>query len=202
MEDGRIWMIQDLKFGDNCNKAVFAGSSSDQTGSKLTSISGYPYGDCMNATNGSTPANRGYLYDWAAAIQQAGAFYGSTLTVGCSGTGANANACQGICPVGWHIPTGASAGEFYDLHNNYGRNCSTNNDDCWDANSVWKGVLGGGCDNRGSLYDQGSYAAYWSSTYAYGERAYSLVFSRVSTSPGTSTNNKYYGRTVRCVKNY
>jgi uncharacterized protein (TIGR02145 family) len=206
LADGHIWMVQDMKFGDKCNKTAFAGSSSDQTGSKLTSISGYIYGDCMNATNGSTPSNRGYLYDWAAAIQKAGAYYGSSSNVGCSGTatgtsGTAPGACRGICPEGWHIPTGNSTGEFQALHTAIG-GCSTSNDDCWDAASAFEGVLGGNCNSGGSLGNQGSGGGYWRSTYYDSSYAYNLYFTSTYTGPGTYSNYKNFGRSVRCVRNY
>jgi uncharacterized protein (TIGR02145 family) len=155
----------------------------------------------MNATNSSTPSNRGYLYNWAAAVTKADAYNGSYQ--GCSGITTAANACQGICPAGWHIPTGNTAGEFYDLHYNYNRGCATNNSDCWNANSTWEGVLGGWCTNSGSLDEQGSRADYWSSTYCNASNAYLLIFFHNSTNPATETrHNKRDGRSVRCVRNY
>jgi uncharacterized protein (TIGR02145 family) len=201
MQDGRIWMVQDLKFGDKCNKTSFTGSTSNQTGSKLTSISGYIYGDCRN----NTQANAGYLYDWAAAIQKSGAYYGGP-DVGCSGTasgtsGTAPGACQGICPVGWHVPTGKATGEFYALHTVSGRNCSTSNDDCWDAASDWKGVLGGICLENGSLGAQSS-AYYWSSTYYNATYASHHYYISSNTQPGTAYGGKHNGFTIRCIKNY
>jgi uncharacterized protein (TIGR02145 family) len=203
MEDGHIWMVQDMKFGNLCG-TTFSGSTADQTG-HVSSIGTY-YGDCTAATNTSTPANRGYLYDWAAAINKAGAYYGSSSNVGCSGTvpgtaGTAPGACQGICPAGWHIPTGASAGEFNALHNAIG-GCLTSNDDCWDTNSAWEGVLGGNCDQSGSLKYQGSYAFYSSSTNSSNTNSYRLYFTSGTTAPGTNASYKYTGFLVRCVRNY
>jgi uncharacterized protein (TIGR02145 family) len=191
-------MVQDLKFGDKCNKTAFSGSDgSNQTGKLSTVFKGY-YGDCRN----NTQANAGYLYDWAAAINNTGAYYNSGSDVGCSGTGRAANTCQGICPAGWHIPTGYSDGEFYDLHSNYNRGCVTNNDDCWDANSTWEGVLGGFCDSRGSFGNHGSYGYYWSSTYLTTNTAYVLRFNSSGTVPGTHYGDKPNGVLLRCVRNY
>jgi uncharacterized protein (TIGR02145 family) len=206
LADGHIWMVQDMKFGDKCGtKTTFAGSSSDQTSSKLTTISGYIYGDCTNATNSDTPSNRGYLYDWAGAIQKSGAYYGSSLNVGCSGTatgttGTNPGSCRGICPVGWHIPTGASSGEYQALHNAFG-NCSTRNDDCWDASSAWEGVLGGACNERGSFIYQGQ-IYYLTSTYLNSDRVYLLYSGSGYFAPGTDSHYKNAGGAVRCVMNY
>jgi uncharacterized protein (TIGR02145 family) len=199
MHDGHYWMVQDLKFGDKCNKETFSGSDgSDQTGSNLTSISGYQYGDCRN----NTQSGAGYLYDWAGAMQKAGAYSDGSSNVSCSGTGAAANACRGICPMGWHIPTDDSSGEFNALHNVASRGCSTDNDDCWDAASAWEGAYGGLCNNSGSLFYQGSRAFYWSSTYNSSSHAYGLYFRSIYTYPGTDYFTKYYGFSVRCVRNY
>jgi uncharacterized protein (TIGR02145 family) len=209
MQDGRIWMVQDMKFGDKCNKDAFEGStSSDQTGSKLTTISGYIYGDCMNKWDASKmPDARGYLYDWAAVIQKAGAFYGSTINPGCSGTVTGTvspapSACQGICPAGWHIPTGNTDGEFHTLHNVSGRGCVTDSDKCWNASSDWEGVLGGSCNSSGALSELGEYGKYWSSTYSSDNFAYYLRFNSTYVWPGTNRYNKDTGRSVRCVRNY
>jgi uncharacterized protein (TIGR02145 family) len=201
MADGHIWMVQDLKFGDKCNKEDFAGSNGQDRLGNISSTGTY-YGNCRN----NTQTGAGYLYDWAAAINKPGAYYGSKTNVGCSGTatgenGTNPGACQGICPAGWHIPTGGSAGEYQALHNAIG-NCTTDNDNCWDASSAWEGVLGGLCSDQGVLNSQGSYARYWSSTYYSSGSAYLLYFYSATVAPGTSSGSLHYGFSVRCVKDY
>jgi uncharacterized protein (TIGR02145 family) len=201
MADGRIWLVQDMKFGNKCANNSFNSGSSDSQ-SKVSSVFTDFYGNCTAATNTNTPSNRGYLYDWAAAVNKSGAYYGGSYQ-GCSGTTTAANMCQGICPVGWHIPTGNSTGEYYDLHNNYGRGCPTGNDaSCWDATSDLEGVIGGFCTESGSLGNQGSSSQYWSSTYSGSGSAYRLLFYGGSASPGTSTYSRHYGFSVRCVRNY
>jgi uncharacterized protein (TIGR02145 family) len=204
MADGHIWMVQDMKFGNKCGTDFNSPNGSDQI-DKVSSIGTY-YGDCTAATNTDTPAARGYLYDWAATINKGSAYYGSSSDVGCSGTvtgtfGTAPGACQGICPNGWHIPTGNTSGEYQALHTAGG--CATNNDDCWDANSAWEGVLSGACSNTGAFYDQGSGAYYWTSTYLSNSYAYLLNFNNGHTYPATSSGHtKNYGRSVRCVRNY
>jgi uncharacterized protein (TIGR02145 family) len=201
MQDGRIWMVQDMKFGDRCKNNSYTSVSSDKTGG-VSSLNTY-YGNCTAATTTRTLPARGYLYDWAAAVNKAGAYYLGHYK-GCSGTTTSVNACQGICPVGWHIPTGNSDGEFYDLQTNHGRNCATNNAGCWNASSDWEGVLGGGCGISGTLDGQGDYAHYWSSTDddSNSGNAYSLYFNEDATNPGAYTLNRASGRTVRCIRNY
>jgi uncharacterized protein (TIGR02145 family) len=208
MQDGRIWMVQDLKFGDKCNKDDFVGATSSDQKGKLTTISGEYFGDCMNRRDVSrTPDARGYLYNWAAAMQHTNAYYGGSYQ-GCSGTvtGTSDKApatCQGICPAGWHIPTGNTDGEFYDLHTN--RDCVTDRDKCWNASSDWEGMYGGQCDNGGALLNQGYTGVYHSSTNYSSSHAYHLLFLSTIVYPGTDRSgnyHKYYGFAVRCVRNY
>jgi uncharacterized protein (TIGR02145 family) len=205
MADGHIWMVQDMKFGNKCKNNSFNSTSSNTTG-KVTSLSGTWYGNCTAATNTNTPAARGYLYDWAAAINKADAYSGSSSDVGCSGTvtgtsGTAPGACQGICPVGWHIPTGYADGEFRALHN-MSVGCNKANADCWDADSSWEGVIGGHCEHNGSLSFQGVYAYYWSSTPYDSEIAYNLHFSADLIIDGTYFCGRFYGFSVRCVRNF
>jgi uncharacterized protein (TIGR02145 family) len=147
------------------------------------------------------------LYDWAAAIQKAGAFVNSTSDVGCSGKAAGTlstapGACRGICPDGWHIPTGNTSGEFQDLHNKIG-GCSTSNYNCWYAASSWEGNLGGWTYHTTQVLDeQGTTGRYWTSTYADSERGFNLAFTDKVCYPGTANNDKRHGMAVRCVKNY
>jgi uncharacterized protein (TIGR02145 family) len=196
LADGHIWMVQDMKFGNQCG-TTFAGATTTASTGNVSDIGTY-YGDCTTAASTATPAERGYLYDWAAAINAADAYYGSSSNVGCSGT---SSACQGICPDGWHIPTGASAGEFLALSTALG-GCADLTDQCWNADSAWEGVLGGGCSSSGSLNYQGSRAYYWSSTYYSSSNAYTLYFYSSSVNPGTNNGGKNSGRAVRCLRNY
>jgi uncharacterized protein (TIGR02145 family) len=203
MADGHIWMVQDLKFGNKCNKTAFTGSTSDQMGKVTTLSSGTYYGDCRN----SVVSGGGYYYDWAATINKSGAYAGSSSNVGCSGTASGLSGtapavCQGICPEGWHIPTGTSIGEYMALHTAIG-NCSTNNDDCWDANSAWEGVISGRSESNGSISGVSSDGRYWTSSYSDQHRAYFLRFYGSGVCAGTCNDgSKNVGRTIRCVKNY
>jgi uncharacterized protein (TIGR02145 family) len=132
--------------------------------------------------------------------------------VGCSGTatgetGTNPNACQGICPVGWHIPTGGSDGEYQALHDTMTIANSCSSYDCWNASSAWEGVFGGYCPSGGSPNGGGGdNANYWSSTiFPPGKNsghAYNLYFYSTGVYPGTGSYYKNTGFSVRCVKNY
>jgi uncharacterized protein (TIGR02145 family) len=205
LQDNHYWMVQDMKFGNLCKNNSYNSTSSNTTG-KVTSLSGTWYGNCTAATNTNTPAARGYLYDWAAAIQKAGAFYGSNTDVGCAGTDSlykstTTQACQGICPEGWHIPTGSNTGEFHALHVSIG-GCSTSNDICWNAASSWEGVYGGNYNPDNTLLNQKTVAYVWTSTFSDKNYALSHAHRVTGTEPGTGFGSKNVGRSVRCVMNY
>jgi uncharacterized protein (TIGR02145 family) len=162
MPDGHIWMVQDLKFGDKCDKTDFTRSTSDRTGNVTSLTDKLYYGDCKNVTDASTPPNKGYYYDWAAAINLPKAYYGSGIDVGCSGTGASANACQGICPNGWHVPSGSADGEPNILRT-FNVGCDYNTPACWMSADGLETVLGGWVDDNGSVMWP-EHWNYWTST--------------------------------------
>jgi uncharacterized protein (TIGR02145 family) len=205
MADGHIWMVQSLMFGDCTNNVYYNNDSKASTTLTPTVAPGY-VGHCSAATSSDTPSNRAYLYNWPAAMNNENAYFSSTVTgFYCTGTAGgtgspNPGACQGICPEGWHIPTGDTTGEFQALHDAGG--CSTSNDDCWDAASAFEGVLGGYLYADGTPYRQGLEGCYWSSASKNGGGAYYLYFDSGSTSPGTAHTYRQFGNAVRCVRNY
>jgi uncharacterized protein (TIGR02145 family) len=204
MADGHIWMVQDLKFGDKCKKTTFAGSSGkDQTGNVTSLKDKTYYGDCSNVRISSSPANRGYYYNWAAAINKSGAYIGSAANVGCSGTAPGASgrapgACPGLCPKDWHVPTGASDGEFYALHIAGG--CSSNPIACWASSSPFEGVIAGLLDLAGLPYEL-KLGIYVSSTYHAALYVGEIVFGG-QYKPASTDARKDKGYTLRCVMNY
>jgi uncharacterized protein (TIGR02145 family) len=230
MADQRVWMVQDLKFGDKCTKETFNWSATtDQTGNLSTYFPGY-YGDCTNKKESTTPANRGYLYDWAAAVNHAGAFFtdgNTSYYLGCGYAETNKidgpepprnldpNACQGICPAGWHIPTGNNqdgvVGEIADANTKFQTAYNCTGAACWNASSQWEGVIGGYIQYGSIVAPQR--ASYWSSTRAGNAPAFMLGFNDTvdgTVSPGykVGINDIHYvayknsGRTVRCIRNY
>jgi uncharacterized protein (TIGR02145 family) len=194
MPDGRYWMIEDLQFGD-CDIDTFENDHSLSTArSRPTVALGY-VGHCRI----NPRVNAGYLYNWPAAMNNANAYYGSSKNgFQCRGTGASANKCRGICPVGWHLPT---QDEFSDAYDHFqGQGCRRAN--CWNASSSWNGILGGVCTESSMLMGQGRHAFYWSSTGYEADVAYALHFSVDNALSKTFTHYKFYGLSVRCVRNY
>jgi uncharacterized protein (TIGR02145 family) len=200
LPDGRIWMVQDMKFGDKCDKTTFTGSTRDQTGNVTTLTDKTYYGDCSNIRGTSTPPDRGYFYDWAAVLNKSGAFNGSTSNVGCAGTGSSVNACQGICPGGWHIPTADPAGEFTAL-----KAAIVDTNLCPPATcgyTICEGVRGGWINTSGGLsYTfQNHYTS--SSMYSATEMFIAYLDTSINASYHNQDSVKQYGYRLRCVMNF
>jgi uncharacterized protein (TIGR02145 family) len=202
MADGRIWMVQDLKFGDKCSKLTISFTSSNQIGNITSLTDKTYYGDCTNVKISSTPPARGYLYNWAAAINKADAYPNSSSNVGCSGTmtgtaGTAPGACQGICPAGWHVPTKQEAD---DAHSKFSASYGCSNDACWLTAATWEGVRSGHFD--GNMVMSATDAAhYWTSTY--GTSVYGTSMETWSTAFVTQAYYyKWDAMTVRCIRNY
>jgi uncharacterized protein (TIGR02145 family) len=190
MGDGQYWMVQDLRYGTGCNKKNFAGS----TGNKTGNVAPGHYGDCrFNDKN----ADAGYLYDWAAALNKPNAFQGSTANVGCSGTGSAANACKGICPEGWHVPT---IKEFEDTYKSFQSAYGCSNSACWNNASQWEGVPGGASTASGLIRNPNSSYCYWSSTSSSANDVLYLSVTKTTVSM-TTVAAKSFGLSIRCVKN-
>ncbi len=202
LADGRYWMVDDLKYPAACNKTSFSGST-QSTGTLGSKVSGF-YGDCHNITDASTPANRGYHYDWMFVMQHANAYNGSSWNPGCTGNPSDKAACRGICPEGWHVPTGnESTGEF-TLLNNAVNSGSTSSPSGLRDISTFNGVYGGDSYPGNpvvSLYDQGLSSNYWSSSYLDTSDAYNLGFDGTGVLPSRSYF-KNGGFSVRCIRNY
>jgi uncharacterized protein (TIGR02145 family) len=209
MADGRIWMVQDLAFG-NCTDAPFNNDNSEAaTTYQPTVYPGY-VGHCTSATTTSTPSGMRYLYNWPAALNTKAAYYGGPAT-GCSGTsggtsGTNPGACKGICPTGWHLPT---TGEYVALHSNIsGSNVQLTAENFGypfseiDTNQIhWHGHVGHALTNDQSI-SRPEMMNYWTSTRS---STYVTVVrvseSRVCTN-GCDSWPSSYMMAMRCMMNY
>ena len=144
---------------------------------------GVPYdysGNTSDSTSwcyGNDPANctkYGRLYTWAAAMDSVGTW--STNGKGC-GDGKTCSPTypvRGICPTGWHLPSQAE----------------------W--NTLFQVV--GGRDHGGSFNGVGYGAYFWSSTEGNGYYAYLMYSYYGSGGASLDINVKYYGFSVRCLK--
>jgi uncharacterized protein (TIGR02145 family) len=185
MPDGRYWMMQDLKFGDKCDKTSFNGNTSTMA-SNINSTGNY-YGDCRN----TTVSGGGYYYNWAATMNNEGAKSGGTYS-GCTGTDAAANACQGICPDGWHVPTKDEFPVLTSAMNTYW-GCSVAN--CHTGAEYFNVVKASYVSSSNSINT--SYYISITSSSASSSNIYECV-SGVIGNGATKIN----GYTIRCTKNY
>jgi uncharacterized protein (TIGR02145 family) len=198
MPDGHVWMVQNMKFGACSTTGTWRNdNSADSVITTPTVASGY-VGHCRSNHNGAS--DNGFLYNWAAAINNSDAYYSSTITVGCSGTGAAANACRGICPENWHIPTSGSKGELNVLFSFLVNAGLCVGSSCWyAASSPWENKFPGLCNSNGSTVTERT--DLWSSTYFDLNTAYAMIVI-VDNANTLMTYSKNQGRTVRCVRNY
>ena len=128
----------------------------------------------------------GGYYNYCAA-SAGGYCYGNGTSAGTS-TG---NATEDICPKGWRMPTGASAGEYNTLYTNPSYNTYAN----------YRTALHlplSGYFNRDSALNQATYGSWWSSTRG---SNYNMFYVEVSTSDiyPTTSNDRRIGLSVRCL---
>jgi uncharacterized protein (TIGR02145 family) len=184
------------------NTGWYGKTGSNATGTGTTT---QIYGDCRNPTiGGSSPCTSGttvcgYSYNWQAAIQAVNANYGVAYTP-------PSYPVQGICPVGWHLPTGGSStGEYYNLYVAVGGTGTSVTSGpaftFFSPGGNWKGLYSGYSIDNGSLDNQGTYGYFWSSVPSSATLAYYEYFYSGYVYSGNNASNKLSGFAVRCLKN-
>ncbi|MDR0738134.1 MAG: hypothetical protein LBF39_03560 [Prevotellaceae bacterium] len=189
MPDGRYWMAQDLKFGDRCSQKT---SISNSTSLGNVNSSGTYYGDCRtNLAQGA-----GYYYNRPAIMNSPNAL-DSDKKVSINGIISNSDRealqiCQGICPLGSHVPT---IDEWANLGTKMTANSLCANLDCWRGSS-WLNFIRQG-EVSGTTPSYTSEANYWSSTAGRVLMNYAWI-----TTGNYGVAFSYYGLPLRCVVNY
>jgi uncharacterized protein (TIGR02145 family) len=248
--DGKCWMVDNLAYGGNTSTDACAGRTgyiSINSTSPTNLFGAGTYGDCRSYVVASKVCDTinpntgvsvcGYFYNWLAIMQNPNAYFNVTnfnytqgiFDVGFTGTPSITNHYQGICPDGWHLPSGgttATASEFITLDIAYGgtganSQTGTSYTSFWKpasatavtSSQAWKGLYPGRVSPN-SLGEQGTVGYWSSSTYtdatynSYGGRnAYLLSVSTSNISPQLVPNNGnwYYGSmrttgvSVRCI---
>ena len=189
MPDGHWWMVENLRFG-SCNASTFKSYYKTSTVNQIAA--GY-YGVCMIGTI----TGAGHLYNWQAAMNHPNAVYNTAGNPSGNVNGNSPTQWQGICPDGWHLPSGGSTGEYLQLYASF---CNTANK-IYPGKEAFEGILGGLADGSGVSY-AGSRGFYWSSTWHSNARPYYLFFNSSSAIYPYTDSYKYNGFAVRCVKNY
>jgi len=164
-----------------------------------------PGSKCYN----NDPANcdkYGRLYDWVTAM----ALDAKCKTSTCASQVSAKH--RGICPAGWHIPSGADWSVLMKFAN---PNCK-DNDHCAEAGAKLKAVNGweedGGTDDfgftalpgggysEGSFFGIGYYGNLWSASEVSSDNAYSLSMSYSYELVSWLDYTKDYSRSIRCIK--
>ncbi|MCM1030303.1 MAG: SUMF1/EgtB/PvdO family nonheme iron enzyme [Oscillibacter sp.] len=184
MPDGHWWMVENLKFGTCRNYTTYASKSvSGQI------ASGY-YGVCQKSAYGD------YLYNWQAFMQHKSAYRGGSNAFP-NVNGNSTTQWQGICPEGWHVPSGGTTGEWQLLYDAFYHDVSRFYPGTCAFNSKLTGLQTG---NR--LDGYGVYSAYWSSTTSTQTYAYGFNVRSSAINPIMHNWGKDGGLSVRCIKNY
>ncbi|MBR3169433.1 hypothetical protein IKF23_03255, partial [Candidatus Saccharibacteria bacterium] len=213
LKDGKCWMVQNLRLGDTLATTTgeMALTQEDSNvgaeGFVLTNklIDGHMPRESASAVYDGSAfycADYGCYYNFYTATASSG----SSLT-----TGDGTNAEYSICPKGWALPTGGTGttnNQARDLIAAYDWN--TNNNMVVVPNSAIENINGGslpGLTLGGVYFSDGPsvyidrYGFYITSTNNTAEKAYHIYISITGGASLSDTNNKYDGRSVRCLLN-
>ena len=106
-----------------------------------------------------------------------------------------------LCPPPWRVPT---KDDFINLDKAMGgTGASRTNLSFVNAKYLgdWGGAFGGCCGNGGVLYDQGSWANYWSQSEKPADDGFYLYFGTNGSIGPQYWRHKDCGSTLRCVRN-
>jgi uncharacterized protein (TIGR02145 family) len=227
--DGKCWMVDNLAYGGTttingnveacAGKATFVGEGQATPYVSWYQGSAQLYGDCRDPhVGGQAPCapggtQCGYYYNWQATMQLPSAYYGINVTYP-AGTPSLTNYIQGICPDGWHVPSGGetdTVSEFVKLDKSVGgdgTNGQTGDSyiNFWKSSSTvaatttdpWKGVYSG--YYYGGLAYQADQAVLWTSTQS-GTISIYYVIVGGSVHPQYNYIRKNLGFSIRCIKN-
>ncbi len=202
-----------LYSNDGSNDTINIGTSNDPANRMPR------YNNTNTSSRASSPTTNsnvnmysyGNYYTWHAAI--------ADLTY--NGTNNSSVTNTSLCPTGWHLPKGGNKSneannEFWSLVVT-GINGGTNPANYESSTTPYytgtpegsnasnairaypNNFLYSGGVSSGSVNNRGSRGNYWSSTAYNTNYAYYLSLGSTDVYPGTNTNNKYYGRAIRCL---
>ena len=165
---------------------------------------------CYNDAD-SNCTKYGRLYTWAAAIDSVklATDADNPLDCGYGKTCGLSGKVQGVCPEGWHLPSydewntlftavgGKSiAGAKLKSQTGWTAYDGITNEDSFGFSALPAGYR----SLNGNYLYEGDYAGFWSSTEDNSSHAYYMYLYYSLGSVGNGYSNKYYGRSVRCLK--
>ena len=201
----QCWMKENLR------TTHYSNGTSIALGSSTSTSTAYRYYPNNSSSNVST---YGYLYNWKAVMRNS------------SSSSANPSGVQGICPTGWHVPSGAEWTQLINyvisqsqyqcgssssyiakaLASTTGWNSSTNTCDVGNNPSTNNATgfsalpAGSYSGNSGSYYGFGYFADFWSATENNDDNAYYRNLHYADALLILGSGLKYAGISVRCVR--
>jgi uncharacterized protein (TIGR02145 family) len=184
----QCWLRENLDLGTRINGSL------DQTNNNT--IEKYCYKD--------DPANcttYGGLYKWAEAVQ-----YKNGATNTTSPNPAFSGNVQGICPIGWHLPTNTEQQALATAVSNDGNALKVVGQGTGSGigtnTSGFSALLSGYHYHDGTFDDLGSVTNFWSSSEYDATVASDMSLYGYVSDISQSYNDKVEGFSVRCVKDY
>lgn len=191
----QVWMAENLAYLPSVN--MVADGSEDAAGSYY-----YVYGyDGTNVADAKATANYttyGVLYNWTAAM------------TGSSSSTANPSGVQGVCPIGWHLPSDAEWTELTDYLGGTsiaGGKLKETGTTHWNSPNTgatnetgFTALLGGLRHFDGSFYYIGYYGVWWSATELGASFAWCRNMNYSFSFVYSYNLSKELGFSVRCVR--
>ncbi|MBQ6438344.1 hypothetical protein IJJ12_03100, partial [bacterium] len=186
--DGHCWMAQNLNLGTNCTATSFNSNDTSSASGYVGTYGGVTYqGLCRSPGS----AYDGLFYNWEATMNNATAVYNGSYSAHnpqSAFSNGTTPAVHDICPMGWHVPSGGSGGEFQVLADKIQGSSVSNGCASGTCGTAWSffrttGANGwnattksmiAGLAGSGSLYNQGADSYWWSSTVNSTTLAYAL----------------------------
>lgn len=192
--ENQVWMAEDLKVNTYPNGNPIPNITDNTEWGNLAD-NNTSDGYCFYDNNSDT--DYGALYTYAAAI-------------GNDWTNDNAEG-QGVCPDGWHLPTNAEWSVLINYlggASNAGGMLKETGTLHWQSPNIgatnevgFTALPGGGRDDSdGSFYSITLFNAWWSATPDFDSYAWFYDLRTDETELYSSSSNKSYGLSVRCVK--
>jgi uncharacterized protein (TIGR02145 family) len=190
----QTWMAENLNYAYTGVPYYYSGYTSDST-------------SWCHSNAAANCTKYGRLYTWAAAMDSVGTWSANGKGCGYIKTCSPTYPVRGVCPEGWHLPTqtewntlftavGGSSTAGKMLKSTSGWYSSGNGTDAYSFSALPAGRR----HDDGSYYREGDVAFFWSSTEAGSYYAYYMYLGYGNDIARLNYNGKYYGFSVRCVK--
>ncbi len=188
----QCWMAKNLAYLPSVqgNATTFVNNGNDQT--PAYGVYGYTGDDVATAKARANYQTYGVLYNWFAAVA-------TSSTTGTEET-------QGVCPVGWHLPSSAEFKTLSTTLGDDGGKLKQSGTTTWFSpntgatnSSGFTALPAGDRNTSGAFYSMGYSTYFWSSSFS-SSKALNRYLSYYNTSFYSSSYSPVFGFSVRCIK--